>query len=133
MLKIILMLLTTLSFSGCSSANSLPPQKLGVYKKISAEDAKQMLDTKKDIILLDVRTQSEYDENRIDGSILIPDNEIETKALQKLPDKNAEILVYCRSGRRSKIAAEKLISLGYTRVYDFGGIIDWPYETLNGN
>ena len=86
------------------------------------------MDTKNDIIILDVREQYEYDEGHIPNAILIPYTEIEGKAESMLPDKNKEILVYCRSGRRSKIAAESLVKLGYTNVKEFGGIIDWPYE-----
>jgi len=75
-----------------------------------------------------VREQDEYDSGHIPGAILIPYTEIENKAEEMIPDKDELILVYCRSGRRSKIAAESLIKLGYTNVKEFGGIIDWPYE-----
>ena len=99
-----------------------------MYQQISADDAKNIMDTKNDIIILDVREQYEYDEGHIPNAILIPYTEIESKAESVIPDKNKEILVYCRSGRRSKIAAESLVKLGYTNVKEFGGIIDWPYE-----
>ena len=99
-----------------------------MYQQISADDAKNIMDTKNDIIILDVREQYEYDEGHIPNAILIPYTEIESKAESMLPDKSKEILVYCRSGRRSKIAAESLVKLGYTNVKEFGGIIDWPYE-----
>jgi len=88
-----------------------------------------MLDANSGAILLDVRTEAEFRAQRIPGSILLPVNEVEAKAAAMLPDKNALILVYCRSGNRSRAAATKLISLGYTNVYDFGGIIEWPYAT----
>ena len=71
-------------------------------------------------------------EQRLEGAILIPDYEIRIRAEKELPDKNAIILIYCRSGRRSELAAVELVNLGYTNVYDFGGIIDWPYETVSG-
>ena len=83
-------------------------------------------------VLLDVRTESEFREIRISGAILIPDNEIRSRAKTELPDKEILILVYCRSGRRSANAARELVSLGYTNVCDFGGIIDWPYQTISG-
>ena len=75
-----------------------------------------------------MRTQEEYDQGHIPGAILIPDTEIKAKAEDVLTDKEQMILVYCRSGRRSKLAAETLVELGYTNIKEFGGIIDWPYE-----
>lgn len=96
---------------------------------ITAEEAKKIMDTEKDYIILDVRTQEEFDEKHIPGAVLIPDYEIADKAEDILTDKNQLILVYCRSGRRSKLAAEELVKLGYTNIKEFGGIIDWPYET----
>ena len=95
---------------------------------ITAEEAKQIMDTETGYIILDVRTQEEYDESHIPGAIVIPNTEIETRAEQELTDKGQMILVYCRSGRRSKQAAEILVTLGYTNIKEFGGIIDWPYE-----
>ena len=96
---------------------------------ITAEEAKQIMDSEEGYIILDVRTQEEYDESHIPGVILIPHTEIEARAEEVLTDKDQLILVYCRSGRRSKIAAEALVELGYTNIKEFGGIIDWPYET----
>ena len=96
---------------------------------ITAVEAKKIMDTEKDYIILDVRTQEEFDEKHIPGAVLIPDYEIADKAEDILTDKNQLILVYCRSGRRSKLAAEELVKLGYTNIKEFGGIIDWPYET----
>lgn len=101
------------------------------YKKITPEQAKKMLDENKNIVLLDVRTDEEFKEKRIKGSILIPDYDIKTKAEQLLKDKKATILVYCRSGHRSAIASHELVSMGYSNVYDFGGIIDWKYDTIS--
>lgn len=102
------------------------------YNKISASEAKKVIDSEKQIVLLDVRTVEEYTEKRIPGSILIPYDVIEDEAPSKLTDKNKKILIYCRSGRRSAIAAESLIKIGYKNVFDFGGINDWPYETETG-
>lgn len=99
-----------------------------VYMNISAEEAKQIMDSEEGYVILDVRTQEEYDESHIPGAILIPDTEIEAQAEEELTDKDQLILVYCRSGRRSKMAAEILVQLGYTNIKEFGGIIDWPYE-----
>ncbi len=87
------------------------------------------MDTEKDYVILDVRTQEEFDEKHIPGAVLIPDYEITKKAEKILTDKGQLILVYCRSGRRSKLASEELLKLGYTNIKEFGGIIDWPYET----
>lgn len=100
--------------------------------KISVEQAKEMLSRNADIILLDVRTEDEYKEKHIEGAILIPDYEIASRAKSELPDKDAVILLYCRSGRRSANAAKELNDMGYSNVYDFGGILDWPYETVTG-
>lgn len=95
---------------------------------ITAEEAKAIMDSEEGYIILDVRTQEEYDEGHIPGAILIPNTEIEARAEESLPDKEQLILVYCRSGRRSKMATEILAELGYTNIREFGGIIDWPYE-----
>lgn len=99
-----------------------------VYVNITAEEAKQIMDSEERYIILDVRTQEEYDEGHIPGAIVISHEEIEEKVEEVLTDKDQLILVYCRSGRRSKIAAEALVELGYTNIKEFGGIIDWPYE-----
>ena len=96
--------------------------------KITAEEAKQIMDSEANYIILDVRTDEEYAEGHIPNAILIPDYEIEEKAETILTDKNQTILVYCRSGNRSKSASEILARLGYTDVREFGGINDWPYE-----
>lgn len=100
------------------------------YQKISAEEAKEMMQSGNNSVILDVRTLDEYNEGHIEGAVLLTDNELEEKAESTLPDKEATILVYCRSGRRSASAARELINMGYTNVYDFGGIIDWPYEVI---
>ena len=105
---------------------------VGVYffsQAITPEEAKNIMDAQSGYIILDARTQEEYDEAHIPGAIVIPNTEIEARAESELTDKDQLILVYCRSGRRSKLAAEILVELGYTNIYEFGGIIDWPYET----
>ena len=97
------------------------------YEQISQIEAKNIMDTESNFIILDVRTEEEFAEGHIKDAILIPDYEIASKAEEILKDKNQLILVYCRSGRRSKIAAEALVNLGYINVKEFGGIIDWEY------
>ncbi len=126
-------------FTGCSSTTtkikdtgSNAEIKTSTYKNISPKEAKARLDSEKGIVLLDVRTQEEYAEKHIPNSLLIPVDVIEKEAPSKLTDKNAVIFVYCRSGRRSVTASEALIKMGYTNVYNLGGINDWPYETQDG-
>ena len=102
-----------------------------MYQQITPEEAKKIMDSGEEHIVLDTREQDEFDEGHIPGAILIPYTEIENKAEEMIPDKNAQILVYCRSGRRSKIASESLAKLGYTNVKEFGGIIDWSWELEN--
>ena len=109
---------------GCSTGGS------ATYEQISGAEAKALMDSESGYIIIDARTQEEYDEGHIPGAILIPEYEIADRAEKELPDKDQLILVYCRSGRRSKIAAEELVKLGYTNVKEFGGIIDWEYETV---
>jgi rhodanese-related sulfurtransferase len=103
----------------------------GEYRKITPEEAKEMIDAG-DVIILDVRTEQEFEEAHIENAILLPDYDIEALAPETLTDKDATILIYCRSGRRSEAAAKELIEMGYTNTYDFGGIIDWPYATVSG-
>ncbi|MEL7660900.1 rhodanese-like domain-containing protein [Acetobacterium wieringae] len=98
--------------------------------KITAEEAKVMIDEGKNLVILDVRTQEEYNEGHIENAVLIPDTEISAKSSTVLADSNQTILVYCRTGRRSAEAAKKLVDLGYSNIYDFGGIVDWPYEVV---
>jgi len=101
------------------------------YHKITADQAKKIMDSGDSYILLDVRGVKEYREGHIEGAMCIPHDEIAARAPDELPDQNALILVYCRSGRRSEQASLALVQLGYTQVYDFGGILDWPYETVS--
>ena len=96
---------------------------------ITAEEAKKLMDSESGYVILDVRTEQEYAQGHIPGAILIPDYEISEKAESVLTDKDQLILVYCRSGRRSKNAAAQLEEMGYSRIREFGGILDWPYET----
>ena len=98
------------------------------YRQVDAETAKELMDTEDDYVILDVRTQAEYDESHIPGAILIPHDTVATAAEDALPDKGQLILVYCRSGNRSKQASQALVDLGYTNVVEFGGINSWPYE-----
>ena len=104
-----------------------------VFLNITAEEAKKLMDSEEGCIILDVRTREEYDQGHIPGAILMPDTEMEAKAADLLPDKDQLILVYCRSGRRSKLAAQSLADLGYTNIREFGGILDWPYEVVQDN
>ena len=100
------------------------------YEQISGAEAKALMDSESGYIIIDARTQEEYDQGHIPGAILIPEYEIADRAENELPDKDQLILVYCRSGRRSKIAALELVKLGYTNVKEFGGIIDREYEIV---
>ena len=109
---------------GCSDGGSAS------YDQISGTEAKAFMDSEIGYIIIDARTQEEYDDGHIPGAILLPEYEIADRAEKELPDKDQLILVYCRSGRRSKIAAEELVKLGYTNVKEFGGIIDWEYEIV---
>lgn len=127
-----ILLMTALSlfgFAACGGGGDDAIKPL-TYEQISAEEAKEIMDTEKGYIIVDARTEAEFAEGHIKGAILIPEYEIAERAEKKLPDKDALILVYCRSGRRSKIASEELVKLGYTNVKEFGGIIDWPYEIV---
>lgn len=99
------------------------------YHKISAQEAKKMMDGP-DVTIVDVRTTEEYKESHIQGAINLPNEEIGDSDPELLGDKDAVLLIYCRSGRRSKEASDKLAELGYTQIYDFGGIIDWTYGTV---
>ena len=123
---LIALLTFTLPFGcvGCSDDGS------ATYEQISGAEAKALMDSESGYIIIDARTQEEYDQGHIPGAIMIPEYEIAERAEKELPDKDKLILVYCRSGRRSKIAAEELVKLGYTNVKEFGGIIDWEYEIV---
>ena len=126
MKKLIFLLLAVIMLTACGQ--DAEKDQGAVYVNITAEEAKQIMDSQEGYIILDVREQEEYDAGHIPGAILIPYTQIEEKAREMLPDKDQLILVYCRSGRRSKIAAEALAELGYTNIKEFGGINDWPYD-----
>ena len=125
---LVIMLLISLSLFGLTACqgggNNI------TYEQITAQQAKTIMDTEKDYVIIDARTEEEFAEGHIKNAILIPEYEIASRAEKELPDKEQLILVYCRSGRRSKIASEELVNLGYTNVKEFGGIIDWPYEIV---
>ncbi|MBM7869116.1 rhodanese-related sulfurtransferase [Clostridium pascui] len=123
-------------FSGCSSKNaeinkegSISSEKAS-FNNITPEEANERLERDKGIILLDVRTKEEYKNGHIKGSMLIPVDNLKTEAEIKLKDKDSPIFVYCRSGNRSVTAANLLVNLGYTNVYNLGGINNWPYEVV---
>ena len=126
MKKVLFLLIAVILLTACGHTEE--NDREAVYMNITAEEARQIMDSEEGYVILDVRTQEEYDQGHIPGAILIPNTEIEAWAEQELPDKDQLILVYCRSGRRSKLAADILVSLGYTDIREFGGIIDWPYE-----
>ncbi len=126
-LLILFLILIITTLSACSSKNDSATSD---YSTITAKEAKDMIDKDSTITILDVRTEEEFNTGHIDGAILIPDTDILEKAEETLTDKSATILVYCRSGRRSALAAADLVELGYSNVYDFGGIIDWNYDIV---
>ena len=123
-----LFLLLLLLLTGCGGTTSNASSEDG-YQQISQEEAKEMMDTQ-DVIILDVREQDEYDSGHIPGAVLLPVATIdEETAAEVIPEKDSTVLVYCRSGNRSKTASSALAELGYTNIYEFGGINTWPYET----
>ena len=124
------LLAITLTSCGNNNTDEVQTNMNNTYEQISGEQAKALMDSEKGYVIIDARTQEEFDGGHIPGAVLIPEYEIADRAEKELPDKNQLILVYCRSGRRSKIASQALIDLGYTNVKEFGGIIDWEYETV---
>lgn len=133
----ILIILVIGIFTGCSgqnNGNSMDGDQMKAqagYIDITAEDAKERLDSGEEIILLDVRTPEEYETSHIENSILIPVDELKEEAPEVLKNKDIPIFVYCRSGNRSVTASNILVELGYTNVYNLGGINDWPYEVVD--
>ena len=125
---LVLMLLISLSLFGLTACQD--GGNNATYEQITPQQAKEIMDTEQEYIIIDARTEEEFAEGHIENAILIPEYEIKDRAEKELPDKDALILVYCRSGRRSKIVSEKLVNLGYTNVKEFGGIIHWPYEIV---
>ena len=134
-MKLFLLILAgILLLTGCGSNHQAAggsSQPKVVYRQVSAADAAALMESESDYILLDVRTQAEYDEAHIPGAICIPNETISSEAIPALPDKDQLILVYCRSGNRSKQAAQKLAEQGYTNIVEFGGILSWPGETVS--
>ena len=128
MKNVLSILLAVLLLTGCAA-----PAEGGSYRQISMNDAVTMMEEESGYIILDVRTSEEFADKHIPGAINVPNEIIETQALSQLPDKDQLILVYCRSGNRSKQASEKLVALGYTNVVEFGGINDWQGETVSGD
>ena len=128
-IKLISALAALLLLAGCGG-NGQPEN---TYRQISHEEAAKLMQEQSDYILLDVRTQAEFAESHIPGAICIPNETIGTGEIPELPDKEQLILVYCRSGNRSKQASEKLVKLGYTNIVEFGGINTWPGETVSGS
>ena len=123
MKRILPLLLCLLLLTGCGGNTSDSS-----YEQITQEAAKEMMDTQ-EVIILDVREQDEYESGHISGAVLLPVGTIdETTAAQVIPEKDATVLVYCRSGNRSKTASAALADFGYTNIYEFGGINTWPYE-----
>ena len=125
MKQILPILLTVFFLVGCNA-----PAEENSYRQISMTDAVTLMEEETGYILLDVRTPEEFAEKHIPGAINVPNETIGTKEIPELPVKDQLILVYCRSGNRSKQASEKLVALGYTNIVEFGGINDWPGETV---
>ena len=119
---------TTAAAASTTAAGESTSQKVE-YIKITPAEAKELMDTQT-VIVLDVRTQEEYDGGHIKDAVLLDSGDVSVKAATVIPDKDATILVYCRSGNRSAAASKQLIEMGYTKVMDFGGIMDWPYEVV---
>lgn len=127
-LLVILAVLALCGGAGCGQANNTTEAEKMTYKSISAEEAKKIMDEQEGYLIVDVRRDDEYAQGHVPGAILVPNETIREKAEESLPDKDQLLLVYCRSGRRSKEASAVLAELGYSNVMEFGGIIDWPYE-----
>lgn len=125
MKRIFLLSALLLLATGCSSTQ----KEANTYRQITMDEAVAMMETEENYIILDVRTLEEFKEKRIPGAICIPNETIDTKEPTALPDKEQLIMVYCRSGNRSKQAAQKLADMGYTNIVEFGGINDWTGET----
>ena len=128
MKKIILLLLALFLLAGCVSEGG----EADTYRQVTMDEAVSIMQEESGYIILDVRRPDEFEEKHIPGAVNIPNETIDTAEIPALPDKDRLILVYCRSGNRSKQASEKLVALGYTNVVEFGGIIDWTGETATG-
>ena len=128
MKKILPFFLAALLLAGCAA-----PEEKNTYRQINMDEAITMMDEESGYIILDVRTPEEFAGKHIPGAVNIPNETIGTTEIPELPDRDQLILVYCRSGNRSKQASEKLVALGYTNIVEFGGINDWPGETVSGS
>ena len=128
MKKLLSIALAVLLLTGCAA-----PTAGGSYRQINMREAIAIMENETEYIILDVRTPSEFTDKHIPGAINVPNETIGTAQIPELPDKDQLILVYCRSGNRSKQASEKLVALGYTNIVEFGGINDWPGETVSGS
>ena len=129
MKKLIPILLSALMFTGCAGTSN---NQTNTYRQITMDGAVDMMAQETGYIILDVRRPDEFAAGHIPNAINVPNETIGTAEISELPDKNQLIMVYCRSGRRSKEAAEKLVKLGYTNIVEFGGILDWKGETVTG-
>ena len=129
MKKLIPILLSALMFTGCAGASN---NQTNTYRQISMDEAVDMMAQETGYIILDVRRPDEFVAGHIPGAINVANETIGAAEIPELPDKNQLIMVYCRSGRRSKEASEKLVKLGYTNIVEFGGILDWKGETVTG-
>ena len=127
MRKLIPFLLSLLLLAGCAA----PVDSEASYQQISMDEAIAIMESESDYMILDVRTTEEFADKHIPDAINIPNETIGTEEIPELPDKDQLILVYCRSGNRSKQASDKLVGLGYTNIVEFGGINDWPGETVS--
>lgn len=126
MKKVILVMIVSLFFSGCASLSTQQSGSDNSYRQVSMDEAIDIMNQQTGYIILDVRRVDEFASGHIPGAINIPNESIGTNEIPQLPDKDQMILVYCRSGRRSKEASQKLANLGYTNIVEFGGILDWP-------
>ena len=121
-------LMMTLLLTGCAVPR--PAAEANTYRQITMQEAVEMMEREEDYIILDVRTLDEFAAGHIPGAIVIPNETIGTEEISQLPDKDQLIMVYCRSGNRSKQASDKLVKLGYTNIVEFGGIINWTGEVV---
>lgn len=126
-IKIILCLIVIITITGCGL--EVEEKKMTEYINITAKEAKEKIDSNSEVVILDVRTLEEFNESHIPGAVRVEVDLLENEVEDVIEDKDTVILVYCRTGRRSRIGSQILLEMGYTNVFDFGGIINWPYET----
>ena len=127
---LLILLLSVLLLTGCTATPNAA--KANTYRQITMTEAVEMMEQEENYTIVDVRTEQEFVSGHIPGAILVPNETIGMQEISHLPDKDQLIMVYCRSGNRSKQASDKLVKLGYTNIVEFGGIIDWPGETVSG-